>query len=402
MSINRPPAVIGGARPRIGHTRGVHHIGLSYSLDADSAEPLIRNPLIDLLQAVRASGSISGAAKLLDLSYRHVWGELKRWEQTLAHPLVLWEKGRPARLTAFADKLLWSERQAQARLAPQIDALRAELQRTFAVAFDDQAHVLTFYASHDDALTALRGHTASLPGSPRLHRDIRFVGSVDAIQALNEGRCIMAGFHTRRAPPEGSLAERTYKPLLRPGQHKIIGFATRTQGLMVRPGNPRGISGLHDLTRANLRYVNRALGTGTRVLFDELLAEAGIAPEQLRGYEQTEPSHAAVAQAVLAGQADAGLGIEATARGRGLDFVPLVTEDYHLVCLQSALDEPPVTALRDVLASPGWRASLAALPGYVPSHSGQVRAMTQVLPWWRFARPKAAGRRAGTAQPPPA
>ena len=108
---------------------------------------------------------------------------------------------------------------------------------------------------------------------------------------------------------------------------------------MVRPGNPRGISGLHDLTRANLRYVNRALGTGTRVLFDELLAEAGIAPEQLRGYEQTEPSHAAVAQAVLAGQADAGLGIEATARGRGLDFVPLVTEDYHLVCLQSALDE---------------------------------------------------------------
>ena len=46
--------------------------------------------------------------------------------------------------------------------------------------------------------------------------------------------------------------------------------------------------------------------------------------------------------------------------------------------------------------------SLAALPGYVPSHSGQVRAMTQVLPWWRFARPKAAGRRAGTAQPPPA
>ena len=123
MSINRPPAVIGGARPRIGHTRGVHHIGLSYSLDADSAEPLIRNPLIDLLQAVRASGSISGAAKLLDLSYRHVWGELKRWEQTLAHPLVLWEKGRPARLTAFADKLLWSERRRRStRSAPSCSA----------------------------------------------------------------------------------------------------------------------------------------------------------------------------------------------------------------------------------------------------------------------------------------
>lgn len=61
--------------------------------------------------------------------------------------------------------------------------------------------MLTFYASHDDALTALRGHTASLPGGFRACLDIRFVGSVDAIQALNEGRCIMAGFHTRRAPP---------------------------------------------------------------------------------------------------------------------------------------------------------------------------------------------------------
>ena len=370
----------------------MHHISLSYSLDADTSGPLIRNPLIDLLQAVRASGSISGAAKLLDLSYRHVWGELKRWEQTLAHPLVLWEKGRPARLTAFADKLLWSERQAQARLAPQIDALRAELQRTFAVAFDDQAHVLTFYASHDDALTALRGHTASLPGSPRLHLDIRFTGSVDAIQALNEGRCIMAGFHTRRAPPEGSLAERTYKPLLRPGQHKIIGFATRTQGLMVRPGNPRGIQGLADLNKAGVRFVNRALGTGTRVLLDELLAAEDLAAADVLGYHDVEPSHAAVAQAVAAGGADAGLGIEAAARARGLDFVPLINEDYHLVCLKDALDEAPVAALRALLASPGWAHELNALPGYQASHAGEVRSMASVLPWWQFKQPK---RRAG-------
>ena len=205
----------------------MHHISLSYSLDADTSGPLIRNPLIDLLQAVRASGSISGAATLLDLSYRHVWGELRRWEERLGQPLLLWEKGRPARLSPFGDKLLWSERQAQARLAPQIEALRAELERTFAVAFDDEAHVLTFHASHDDALTALRQHAAALPAAPRLHLDIRFMGSVDAIQALNEGRCIMAGFHTPRGAPVGSLAERTYKPLLQPGQHKLIGFATR-------------------------------------------------------------------------------------------------------------------------------------------------------------------------------
>ena len=372
----------------------MHHISLSYSLDADTSGPLIRNPLIDLLQAVRASGSISGAATLLDLSYRHVWGELRRWEERLGQPLLLWENGRPARLSPFGDKLLWSERQAQARLAPQIEALRAELERTFAVAFDDEAHVLTFHASHDDALTALRQHAAALPAAPRLHLDIRFMGSVDAIQALNEGRCIMAGFHTPRGAPVGSLAERTYKPLLQPGQHKLIGFATRQQGLMVRPGNPRGIGRLEDLTRAGQRFVNRARGTGTRVLLDDLLAQAGIDAAQIAGYEHCEPSHAAVAQAIAAGQADAGLGIEAAARARGLDFVRLVDEDYHLVCLKSALDEPPVAALRAILASAAWQRTLHTLPGYQASHSGEVRSLTAVLPWWTFDRAKPAARHA--------
>ena len=366
----------------------MYKIGLSYSLDADGAAPLIRNPLLDLLQAVRTQGSISSAARALGLSYRHVWGELKRWEQELGQPLLHWEKGQRARLSEFGDKLLWSERQAQARLAPQIEALRAELERSFAVAFDDNAHVMTFHASHDDALTALRHYVGAQGHSPSLHLDIRFMGSVDAIQALNEGRCIMAGFHTRPDAPVGSLAESTYKPLLQPGLHKLIGFAARTQGLMVGAGNPRRIRGLRDLTRSDVRFINRPLGSGTRVLLDELLHEAGLRPDQIAGYAQTEPSHGAVAQAILAGQADAGLGIEAAARARGLDFVPVTREDYLLVCLESALDTPPVTALREVLASPAWQTTLAQLAGYTPSRCGQVLAMTQVLPWWQFKRPK--------------
>src|SRR5665811_2201912 len=90
---------------------------------------------------------------------------------------------------------MWAERQAQARLAPQIEALRAELERSFALAFDDSVQVVTLYASHDDALSALREH-ASHHEPGKLHLDIRFTGSVDAIRALNEGRCVMAGFHT--------------------------------------------------------------------------------------------------------------------------------------------------------------------------------------------------------------
>jgi len=360
----------------------VHRIRFHYTLGPDSGPALVRNPLLDLLQAVAAHGSITAAARELRLSYRHVWGELKRWEEALGSRLIVWEKGQAARLTEFASKLLWAERQAQARLLPQIEALRADLERAFAVAFDDSAHVLTFYASHDEALAGLREQ--ALAEAPRLHLDVRFTGSVDAIRALNEGRCTLAGFHTLHEPAMGTLAQRTYKPLLRPGRHKLIGFAQRTQGLIVAPGNPLGLRSLHDLARSGARYANRTLGSGTRVVFDELLAQARLAAAGIAGYARTEPSHAAVAQAVAAGEVDAGLGLEATARARGLDFIPLVHERYHLACLKATLAQPATLALLKVLRSPGWQARLAAIPGYAATQSGEVLSMRRVLPWWHY------------------
>lgn len=364
----------------------MHKIELSYGLVAGASPRALRNPLVDLLHAVQREGSISGAAKALGQSYRHVWGELRRWEAELGHGLIVWDKGQPARLSPFGEKLLWAERQAQARLAPQIEALHADLERAFAVAFDDAAQVLTLHASHDDALALLREHAAA---SRRLHLDVRFMGSVDAIAALNEGRCTLAGFHTRPAPEAGSRAQRAYQPLLQPGLHKIIGFARRRQGLVVARGNPLRLASLADVARRGARYVNRPLGTGTRLLAEELLDQAGLPPSALAGWDApAEPSHAAVAQAVAGGAADAGLAIEAAASARGLDFVPLLEEDYHLVCLRSTLEQPPVRALREVLADPAWHARLAALPGYASARGGEVLSLKQQLPWWRFARPK--------------
>jgi putative molybdopterin biosynthesis protein len=366
----------------------MHRLQLHYTLSQNvnrSANPAtVRNPLIDLLQAVSTQGSISAGARLLGLSYRHVWGELKRWELELGGELLIWEKGQAARLSEFGSKLMWAERQAQARLAPQIEALRAELERSFAVAFDDASHVVTLYASHDDALSQLR--EAAITQSANLHLDIRFTGSVDAIRALNEGRCVMAGFHTLENIGKGTLTERIYKPLLKPGLHKIIGFASRTQGLMVEPGNPLNIKGLADLTRPKngktIRFANRALGTGTRVVLDELLASAGLNATDINGYDHNEPSHAAVAHAVLSGQADAGLGIAAAAVQAGLDFVPLVQENYHLVCLKSALAQPGIVALQALLQTPQWQKAIANISGYAASKSGNVLSLRKVLPWW--------------------
>jgi putative molybdopterin biosynthesis protein len=368
----------------------VQQIDLSYAIrPRRHGSRQIRNPLMQILQAVREHGSISAASRALGLSYRHVWGELRDWEQTLGRPLLQGEQGQRAQLSEFGDKLLWAERQAQARLAPQIEALHAELERAFAVAFDDRTHVLSLQASHDDALALLRTHAA---GTAQLQLDIHFTGSVDAIRALNQGRCVMAGFHTLEQPPRGSLAQRIYQPLLKPGQHKLIGFARRSQGLLVAQGNPLRIRSLADAARLRARYVNRAIGTGTRVLLDELLAQVGLDGTALAGYhDRCETSHAAVAHAVASGQADVGLGLESAAQAEGLGFVPLVHERYHLACLKSALDQPAVQALVQVLRSAGWQHLLGTLPGYETAGSGEVQSLRALLPWWTFQREKEHG-----------
>jgi molybdate transport repressor ModE-like protein len=373
----------------------MRRIALSYTIVPEQPERptqpvLLRNPMMDVLHAVREQGSISAAARQLNLSYRHVWGQLKAWEAELGQELLLWERGRAALLSPLGERLLMAERLAQARLGPQMESLRAELERAFALAFTDpqagsSPTSLTLYASHDHALGELQ-HLAARKGTQHadqtLHLDIRFCGSVDAIRALNEGRCALAGFHTQPFADAGSLSARTYRPLLKPGLHKIIGFARRSQGLMVAAGNPLRLRDIGDVARLQVRFVNRAKGTGTRLLLDELLVQAQLDPIDLPGFDREEPSHAAVAQAVASGEADVGLGTEYAARSQGLDFVPLTQERYLLICLKSALDTPPVQRLLSLLQSPAWQAHLNHLPGYASDHSGEVASMKRLLPWW--------------------
>jgi putative molybdopterin biosynthesis protein len=367
------------------HARGVH---LEYSFQPDDQRGAdVHNPLFELLSAVREHGSIQHAAKALGASYRHVWGTLKHWETVLGEPLVTWAQGQPARLTPFAQRMVWAEARARARLAPHIEALRAELERVLGEALDGTQQVLTVFASHDLALPLLRERAGA---EHRLHLELKFAGSVDALRALADGRCVVAGFHVPRGSAGGKLFEKSLKPLLKPGQHKLIGCATRRQGLIVARDNPQHIGSLQDLARDGLRFVNRQSGSGTRLLTDQMLLTAGIAPQSIAGYAgSAEDSHLAVAAAVASGAADAGVGIEAAAQRYGLQFVPLADEDYFLVCLRDALDSPPVLKLREVLASATWHQTLQGLPGYRGGHAGEVLSLTQALPWWKFRARKA-------------
>ena len=348
-----------------------------FSRQPGDGRPL-SHPLIAMLRAVRDGGSIQAASRSQSVSYRHAWGLLRAAEKELGCQLVTWVRGECSVLTERGHALVHAEDLALSRLAPQIDALRAELARSLDAALGPRPPSLTVFASHDLALPRLR-ETAL---AQRLRLDLHFLGSLDALRALADGRCLVAGFHAPIVEPSGSAYVRQLKPLLRPGTHKLIGFARRMQGLIVAPGNPLGIRTVADLGRPGLRFVARQPGSGTRLLTEALLDSAGLGPDQVLCPERSEDSHLALAASVACAVADAGLGIEAAARSFGLDFVPLVEERYAFVCLKPSLEHPAVQALQGVLASEEWRRELAGLTGYRADGGGQVLRLTEALPWW--------------------
>ena len=153
----------------------------------------------------------------------------------------------------------------------------------------------------------------------------------------------------------------------------------RTQGLMLRAGNPLGIAGLADLTRPGLRFINRQRGSGTRFLLDSLLAAQQIDASEIVGYEHGEFTHAAVAAFIGSGMADVGFGLERPARHFKLDFLPLATERYFAVCHRDALLRPEVAQALAILRSDAFRAAVDALPGYRAGRSGEVTTLRDVL-----------------------
>lgn len=359
----------------------VHHIQLHYSLQDTPSSSALQHPLLDMLDAVAQQGSIAGAAKALGLSYRHVWGALKKWDAQLGQAVILWGKGHTAQLSPFGKRLLLTERQAQARLAPHIEAITAELERSFAFSYDEYTPVLSLYASFNHVYSVLR-QFASAQGQAAVHLDLTPCVSVDALRALNEGRTSLAGFHVLENASKHSMAAHIYKSLLDVAQHRVISLGKRAQGLIVARGNPLQLHSLQDVTRKKAQFVNRPFGTGTRIVLADLMAQAHLQPEDIVGFDDEEPSHNALAQTIAQGQADVGLGIASAAQAKGLDFVPLCQEHDLLVCHASLVDHPAVQALCQLLRSAPWQAQLLAHGGYEVCSSGEVLRLSRYLPWW--------------------
>jgi putative molybdopterin biosynthesis protein len=198
------------------------------------------------------------------------------------------------------------------------------------------------------------------------------VGSLGGLVALRDGLCHIAGSHLL----DPATGEYTVPYVDRvvgadASEVAIVRLVHREQGLLVAPANPLGIGGIRDLTRPGLRYVNRQRGAGTRVLLDHELGKLGIDPHAIEGYPLEEPTHLAVAAAIAAGRADAGLGIMAAARAFGLGFVPVTREPYDLVVAPGALDSPQLAPLWSLLRSDRFQSAVTELGGYSAKEMGR-------------------------------
>ena len=153
---------------------------------------------------------------------------------------------------------------------------------------------------------------------------------------------------------------------------RVVTLARWEEGLVIAPGNPKGVRNVEDLARKNNRLVNREPGAGSRALLDRLLAKAGLDASRVRGYDRIAYGHLAAAYCVMSREADVCLATRSAARSFGLDFIPLRSERYDLVMGRRTADLPAVAAFLDVLQRATLRRKLELLAGYDTSQTGAV------------------------------
>jgi putative molybdopterin biosynthesis protein len=176
---------------------------------------------------------------------------------------------------------------------------------------------LVAVGSHDNTLDLLADALKAGPGGFSLSSS--HVGSMGGLMALRRGVCHFAGSHLLDTA-DGSYNVSYVERYLKDVPVRIVHLVMRDQGLIVAPGNPKGIAGIESLTREDVAFINRQGGSGTRILLDYRLGQLGMAPEEIAGYANEEFTHMAVAAAVASGTADAGLGILAAAKALKLDL----------------------------------------------------------------------------------
>lgn len=202
------------------------------------------------------------------------------------------------------------------------------------------------------------------------------VGSMAGIMAIRKGEAHVAGIHL--LDPSTKQYNISYVNKFLAGQDVVLyPFLKRKQGWILPQGNPLGIRGATDLVRAGANFVNRQKGAGTRILFDLLLQEAGLTPEEITGYEREMFSHLAVAAEVKGDQNGAGVGIYPAAKAMGLDFVPIADEEYDLVMTRSFYESDSGRQLIDIIQSDAFTKQVDKIGGYEVVRNAMPKSLAE-------------------------
>lgn len=244
----------------------------------------------------------------------------------------------------------------------QIDAWIAQSRRSPLQAARERPPIIA--GSHDPLLEwAVRESRCGLA--------ILASGSRSGIEALSRGEASAAAVHWLD-DATGDYNVPLVRATLGDREFVMLEWARRSQGLIVREGNPRKIRTIADLARKSVRVATRQPDSGSHRLFTHLLAKAAIEAETLDWLPRAAYAETDLASIIEEGQADVGIGIEAAARARGLAFIPLTTERLDVVVFRRDAFEPPLQKLLGWTRTPEFARHAAALGGYDVAHTGRV------------------------------
>ena len=196
------------------------------------------------------------------------------------------------------------------------------------------------------------------------------LGSMGGLRALRRNLCHIAASHLVQDNESEYNFEFAVNEL--DNMPAVINFCRREQGLLVQKGNPFGIQTAADLVKPGIRMVNRALGTGTRLLIDREFKKQGIQAEKVDGYHHEVARHLDVGLEILSGRAHVGPAIRAVAGILDLDFIPIRWERYDLMIAKDRFFDEGVQQFLSLLHESGFKHQKEHIQGYDLSLSGKM------------------------------
>ncbi len=356
----------------------MHIMNIKYHINwlfGDDDQQPIEPILFELLALIQQKGSLKSAAEHAQVSYRYAWGLLNKWQQQL-DTLVILEPGRGAHLSPVGEKLLNANTQLNAKFSPGLDNFATECKRDLSALLTENHDLsLNIFASHGLAVSTLR---QLINQQLDFKLDLHFHGSLESLRALQNKHCDIAGFHIPIGPLSTALLPQ-YLALLNPKTHTLIYVVKRNQGLMYRADSEHDISSVQALKNNQLRFINRQSDSGTRLLFDQLIASENIKPTQINGYDHEEFTHLAVAALVASGAVDIGFGIAPMAEKFKLNFIPLVWEHYCLAIPNAIMTDKRVSQITTLLQSESFKNTLESTRGYQTTLSGKTVSFDRIF-----------------------